>query len=98
MKVRVLSLLIVLFSLSQMSGFIIAVCNHSKGSISVTQNPIGTNMVEEEETEHDFELQEVFCSHITLPFPSDGKNYSAWREKVFASSKTLPEVPPPNRL
>lgn len=98
MKVRVLYLLIVLFSLSQMSGLIISISNLSKENISVNQNTLGSNMLEEEETEHDFELQDIYCSYVVMPLPIDCKCYSTWKEKVFASSKTLPEVPPPNRL
>ena len=98
MKVRIVSLLIVLFSLSQVSGLIISISNLSKDNISVSQNPMGSNMLEEEETEHDFELEDIYCSYTVMPLPIDGKRYTAWKEKVFASSKTLPEVPPPNRL
>lgn len=95
---RILSLLIILFSLSQVSGLIISISQLSKQTISVNQDAEETENVESQETEYDYELQDVFYAATPAKRALNSKYYITWKEKSVQAAQSLPEVPPPDSL
>lgn len=91
-----LSVLIFLFSLSQTLSLIISLTNLSKQTIAWSQDAEETEKVENQETEFDSEIQDLFCNaNITIGNPSS-KCYLNWDESAYSHIRSLPEIPPPD--
>lgn len=96
MKFRMLSILIFLFSLSQTSSLIISLTNLSKQTISISVDAEETENIENQETEFDSEIQDLFCHSIYSVEILNSKHYFLLKESTYSVSRSLPELPPPD--
>lgn len=96
MKFRMLSILIFLFSLSQTSSLIISLTNLSKQNISIAADAEETENIENQETEYDSEIQDLFCQTNFKTELLKSKHYFFWKEFAYSVSRSLPEIPPPD--
>ena len=91
-----LSILIFLFSLSQTSSLIISLTNLSKQTEAWSQDAEETEKVENQETEFDSEIQDLFY-HVNLRIHNHlSKHYLVWDESASSHARLLPETPPPD--
>lgn len=96
MKFRMLSILIFLFSLSQTSSLIISLTNLSKQTVSISADAEETENVENQETEYDSEIQDLFCHTGCTIETLKSKHYFLLKESAYSVSRSLPEIPPPD--